>query len=261
MQACHRACIGGREKGVADKATPAERGTLRQLRNEAEECQIVVTLEGTTSESLSLHSYLGKLGCDVMFARAEATSIESVDKWDSPEIAEFPWLIVRPAYGERGGPTIDTMTLAAQRVAAEAFADETACTRRRNSWLVTFPIAEIAGLYLWFVFLPGKGGAIEAAHVELHDKQAFIASIDRVRAGIRHVEGEIETTKEYCRRWCRTDSADSTDMAALFGIIAELLKSSCVVTTRFTPKAGTHLESCAEGTAAHLGVVGDVLPQ
>lgn len=125
--------------------------------------------------------------------------------------------------------------------------------KQRNSWLVTMPIAMIAAAYLWFVFLPGRR-AIETVRAELLDKQAFIGGADRVMAGIGNVEAELRQCKAYCQSW-HGGSMDSTEMTKLFRTIAEVLESSGVVTTKFTPESGTSLDMLQK-IPVHLGFEG-----
>jgi Tfp pilus assembly protein PilN len=100
------------------RLSPAQRD-LRRLREEIDGSQTVVILEGTTRENTALHSYLGKLAAAPMFSAAELTSIESLEK-EQPGASRFSArLVVRPGYGQRGGPTRSTSTQAARTTAAQ----------------------------------------------------------------------------------------------------------------------------------------------
>lgn len=108
-----------RERGwsgaAVDKATeekqkkmpPAARD-LSQLRQQCDTRQTMVLVTGTTRETAALHRYLGELAKTPLFAKAELASIEkdskSVKNTDN-QLRFSATLVVRPGYGQPGGPT------------------------------------------------------------------------------------------------------------------------------------------------------------
>lgn len=92
------------EDDEVDKLPPAARD-LRRLRDEFDKATTVVLISGTTGDSGVLHRYLGALGRASLFTKAELDSLESAE--DGPaRTPEFrATLVVRPGYGQPGGPT------------------------------------------------------------------------------------------------------------------------------------------------------------
>jgi hypothetical protein len=87
------------------KLSPAERD-FNKLRNETDATQTVVLLDGTSEDDTMLHVYLGTLAASGLFSNAELTSLESGDHSAEHNHARFTArVIVRPGYGQRGGPT------------------------------------------------------------------------------------------------------------------------------------------------------------
>jgi Tfp pilus assembly protein PilO len=105
----------------------------------------------------------------------------------------------------------------------------------RHSWLITLPIASVAGAYLYFFFFPGQLAIAELRH-ELQNKQAYAANRITVLTQIAKLEQEIKDTQAYnedfAPRPCR-----SAELAKLFGQIAERTQQAGVVTTRFAPES------------------------
>jgi Tfp pilus assembly protein PilN len=85
---------------------------LKDFREKFDNSQITVLLDGTTSDSAALHSYLGKLDAVKLFSNVELRSVESVDagsregaglkKWGTMQFQAA--VTVRPGYGQPGGP-------------------------------------------------------------------------------------------------------------------------------------------------------------
>jgi Tfp pilus assembly protein PilN len=96
---------GPNDKPNDAQAAPAERD-LRRLREEGDSVQLVVLLEGTTTESIAVHSYLANLAAVGIFSRAELTSMESDGKEHQQNSQFRARLVVHPAYGDRGGPVL-----------------------------------------------------------------------------------------------------------------------------------------------------------
>lgn len=91
------------EEAQAPGRPPAAQD-LERLRDEFDSRQTVVTITGVTTESAALHRYLGKLGQDGLFSKAQLHSIET-DRADPGRIRFNATLVVRPGYGQPGGPS------------------------------------------------------------------------------------------------------------------------------------------------------------
>ena len=78
---------------------------LKRLRDERESRRTIVELSGTTTSIPDLHGYLNRLANDRIFALAELTSIETLGKHDEGRSQFTARLVVRPSYGQPGGPT------------------------------------------------------------------------------------------------------------------------------------------------------------
>lgn len=96
---------------------PAARD-LKQFRERCDKTETVIRISGTTSRSSALHRYLSALGNARLFSGVELESIESVDsrgleglggtlKFDAAAV-------VRPGYGQPGGPTAPETDAVAQ---------------------------------------------------------------------------------------------------------------------------------------------------
>lgn len=86
------------------KLSPAQRD-LKQLRDKFDNMQTLVFISGTTSDSASLHRWLGRLNNTSLFLKAELDSSESVQGDQGRTIQFEATLVVRPGYGRPGGPT------------------------------------------------------------------------------------------------------------------------------------------------------------
>lgn len=85
------------------KLSPAE-CDLKQLRDEFDNMQTLVFISGTTSDSAALHRYLGRLNNTSLFQKAELDSSESVQGDRGGKLRFEAILVVRPGYGQPGGP-------------------------------------------------------------------------------------------------------------------------------------------------------------
>jgi Tfp pilus assembly protein PilN len=94
--------VGGGTTGE-DKRSPAERD-LDRLREEIDACLYVVSLAGRTQDTAALHAYLSKLGHSNLVAKVELLSVETLD--DAPALGSkfSARAILRPGYGQPGGP-------------------------------------------------------------------------------------------------------------------------------------------------------------
>lgn len=80
---------------------PASRD-LERLRQECDQMQTIVHLKGFATEPTSLHQYLATLEKEDLFSKVELINLE---KSDSGSLLRFQVrLIVRPGYGQAGGP-------------------------------------------------------------------------------------------------------------------------------------------------------------
>jgi hypothetical protein len=93
------------EDGELAKLPPAVRD-LKRLRDECDTTQTVVLISGMTSESAALHRYLGELGRASLFTKADLDSLESAENDPAGTLQFRATLVVRPGYGQPGGPTI-----------------------------------------------------------------------------------------------------------------------------------------------------------
>ncbi len=95
------------QPGDADKTraalTPAERD-LADLRQRTDPLQTVIRLAGTTSDGAALHHYLGQLSHRSLFRKAELESIERIDGEADQGVRFRASVVVRPGYGQPGGP-------------------------------------------------------------------------------------------------------------------------------------------------------------
>lgn len=77
---------------------------LERLRAENDESRVVVLIVGTTQDVGSLHEYLGQLAGSRLFQKVELGSIETSASSSDPSSQFTARLIVRPSYGQPGGP-------------------------------------------------------------------------------------------------------------------------------------------------------------
>ncbi len=82
---------------------PAARD-LERLRDQCDAQQTIVTVTGVTSDSAALHEYVGALGREDLFSKAQLQSSE-IDRADPNWIRFRVTLVVRPGYGQPGGPS------------------------------------------------------------------------------------------------------------------------------------------------------------
>ncbi len=84
---------------------PAPQRDLKKLRGQRDSLRTVIRLTGTTADSASLYRYLGELGRNELFAKAELNSLESLAGKDEGLMKFEATVLVRPGYGQPGGPT------------------------------------------------------------------------------------------------------------------------------------------------------------
>jgi hypothetical protein len=91
------------EQQAAAKLPPAGLD-LQRLRGECDRSRTVVALAGVTSDGAALHRYLGELGRTYLFSKVELRSIEAETPAGGERLRFEAMLIVRPGYGQPGGP-------------------------------------------------------------------------------------------------------------------------------------------------------------
>ncbi len=94
----------GRQDGETEKLPPAA-CDLKRLREQFDEQKTFVLISGTASESAAVHRYLGDLGRSSLFIEADLESLESAEQDPTKRLQFDAALVVRPGYGQPGGPT------------------------------------------------------------------------------------------------------------------------------------------------------------
>lgn len=77
---------------------------LKQLREDFDPRQTVVTIVGTTSDSAKLHAYIGRLNQAYLFHKAEVDRIENSENQPGAAETFSATILVRPGYAQPGGP-------------------------------------------------------------------------------------------------------------------------------------------------------------
>lgn len=108
---------------------------------------------------------------------------------------------------------------------------------RSQSWIITLLLVGASVAFLSVVFLPGKR-AIGELRDELRTSQEFVAAAGSLSVAIDAAQEELDRTRQYNAIW-RPKPADSAGVATLFGSIAQEIKRSGAVSTRFAPQAET----------------------
>jgi len=91
-------------KEKQEASLPPALRDLKRLREQYDSKRTIVTITGVTTDSAALHRYLGELGRQKLFSKAQLLSIET-DSADTERISFSATLIVRPGYGQPGGPS------------------------------------------------------------------------------------------------------------------------------------------------------------
>lgn len=92
-------------EGEQLKALPPAVRDLTRLREEFDKVRTVVLISGTTADTAALHRYLGELGGASLFSRAELDSLTAAENQPAGTLQYRATLVVRPGYGQPGGPT------------------------------------------------------------------------------------------------------------------------------------------------------------
>jgi len=113
LGATRRSAAEDRAKEAEFASLPPAARDLKQLRDKFDAMETVVHVSGTTGRSSALHGYLSELGNTPLFSEADLESIESLE--GRPDTLQFDAsLVVRPGYGQPGGPTATTYDTAVQ---------------------------------------------------------------------------------------------------------------------------------------------------
>lgn len=99
----------------ASAVSAAERD-LADLRQQSDAVRTALRVAGTTGDSAALHRYLGTLARNSLFHKAELESIESTQSHDPGGVRFRATVVVRPGYGQPGGPTGDEEEALARQV-------------------------------------------------------------------------------------------------------------------------------------------------
>ena len=101
------------EQAAKAALQPATRD-LKRLREEADPAHTIVTVAGVTTDGAALHRYLGSLEKSDLFSKVELSDIETSEGDPTRSLKFSTVLIVRPGYGQPGGPKGSGEKLAAQ---------------------------------------------------------------------------------------------------------------------------------------------------
>lgn len=104
-------------KTTPEAGSPAERD-LKRLREDCDSRQVVVVIEGFATDLTALHVYLNALAAEPLFAQAELTSIESVEKSHQRRSQFAARLVLATGYGQRGAASEKSSNMAAPTAAA-----------------------------------------------------------------------------------------------------------------------------------------------
>jgi DNA mismatch repair ATPase MutS len=116
--AIHLANSGDQQKTLS----PAERD-LQILQNQSDDKQTVVILIGSTTDSAAVHRFLNEILSNPLFSKAELGSVTSVNESSGTTIQFQAKLVVKPGYGQPGGPADDQKTSRLQSNAGNDYAN------------------------------------------------------------------------------------------------------------------------------------------
>jgi hypothetical protein len=92
-------------EGAQLKLLPPAVRDLTRLRDEFDKLRTVVLISGTSGDTAALHRYLGELGNASLFSRAELDLLTGAENQPAGTLQYRATLVVRPGYGQPGGPT------------------------------------------------------------------------------------------------------------------------------------------------------------
>jgi len=102
--------------------SPAERD-LQTLQNQSDGKQTVVILIGSTTDSAAVPRFLNEILSNPLFSKAELGSVTSVNESSGTAIQFQAKLVVKPGYGQRGGPADNQKTYRLQSSAGNDYAN------------------------------------------------------------------------------------------------------------------------------------------
>ncbi|MGD0382601.1 MAG: hypothetical protein ABSA77_03700 [Thermoguttaceae bacterium] len=103
--------------------SPAERD-LQILQNQSDDKQTVVILIGSTTDSAAVHRFLNEILSNPLFSKAELGSVTSVNESSRTTIQFQAKLVVKPGYGQPGGPADDQKTSRLQSSTGNDYAND-----------------------------------------------------------------------------------------------------------------------------------------
>jgi Tfp pilus assembly protein PilO len=124
---------------------------------------------------------------------------------------------------------------------------------RRNSWIVTVPLAAAAVAYVTLSFLPERRATAEARQ-QIRQKQDYIVQAGGLAAVLRTAETELKRTRAYTAAWEQRAPAEG-ELSATYGKIHELAKAAGATVTRFDPEPAVHYETISQ-IPIKMGCVG-----
>ena len=96
------------QQGETKNVDPAKRD-LEQLRQSIDSSRVVINLTGMTDDLAALHEYLARVRQSKLIHKAEIKSIEAAADLNSAKSQFTAELVVRPGYGQPGGPEPKTL--------------------------------------------------------------------------------------------------------------------------------------------------------
>jgi len=115
---------------------------------------------------------------------------------------------------------------------------------RRNSWIVTVPLAAAAVAYFTLSFLPERRATAEARQ-QLRQKQDYIVQAGGLAAVLRAAETELKRARAYTAAW-QERAPVGGGLSAAYGQIHELAKAAGANVTRFDPEPAVPYETISQ---------------
>ncbi len=94
-----------RDDTEKESSLPPAARDLELLRDECNHAKTVIVLQGRAGVSAAVHRYLGCLAQHPLFAKVKLESMENVEDGQGEALAFHATLLIRPGYGQPGGPT------------------------------------------------------------------------------------------------------------------------------------------------------------
>jgi Tfp pilus assembly protein PilO len=115
---------------------------------------------------------------------------------------------------------------------------------RRNSWIVTVPLAAAAAAYFTLSFLPARHATAQARQ-QIREKQDYIVQVGGLAGAARTAEAELEKARAYVAAW-RQRTPTEGRLSATYGRIHELAKAAGAKVTRFDPEPAVRYETISQ---------------